>query len=221
MIKSILPTDLTREMVEIISRTYQTAGQRAEADDQMFQVQEITADLRERFPALTLDEVRKAFANGVRGVYGTFMGLNVKTYNEWLNAFLMQRKQAKMAPGSIKTIPQNTELSEYERKRISDDQISFAREHFKKHGNFYFYTGIVSLYENMASRGMIEPEAWLNKMQAASERMAEELERQRKAGTLSQFREITAKLESLPKEAEKIKIEAMRIAVEEYCRENI
>lgn len=75
------------ELTLIIGGVYAQAGQVPEGKELASMTGVLFRDLQTRFSMLTLNEVRVAFDNGLRGDYGTFYGLSILTFNNWLKAY--------------------------------------------------------------------------------------------------------------------------------------
>lgn len=92
--------EATKELIDLLSKTYYEAGQVAPG----FNVQEQGKNLQQlgnslydevklSFSFLRMDELRLAFRNGVRKEYGDFFGLNISTFHAWIKAYQFDNKR--------------------------------------------------------------------------------------------------------------------------------
>lgn len=75
------------EIVDIISQTFFTAGQKIDLNDTTALAVALYAEVRQYFPFLKIGELRIAMQAGVRNSYGEYFGLNIKTFHGWIRAF--------------------------------------------------------------------------------------------------------------------------------------
>jgi hypothetical protein len=107
------------QMLNIISITYFETGQKT--DDKMLAVLAKTTyeEVKEYFKWLRIGEMKVAFANGTRGEYGDYFGINIKTFHGWIKAFQtseirkaeLQKKNQQEEPPVV--IDRNKAASDY------------------------------------------------------------------------------------------------------------
>lgn len=72
----------------LLRQSYIMAGFKVpEADDLAILTAKLTADLFESYRFLTYGEVALCFELGIKGEYGDFMGLNMRTFSRWLKCY--------------------------------------------------------------------------------------------------------------------------------------
>ena len=94
--------DLEKIFIELFMKTYFEAGQVVPGFDtkqQSIHLKLLSNALHEEmagFKFLRIEELRLAFKNGLRGEYGEYFGLNIKTFHQWIKGFQFdeKRKQA-------------------------------------------------------------------------------------------------------------------------------
>lgn len=77
----------TGEIVDIITTTFYTAGQKTDENDVAALALSLYAEVRQYFPFLKIGELRIAMQAGVRNSYGEYFGLNIKTFHGWIRAY--------------------------------------------------------------------------------------------------------------------------------------
>ena len=85
--KNDLPK-LKREAVDILSRTYLEIGQKPSVEDIVTMANILVDDLANntQFSTMTMEDVSRAFREGVRAGDEASVFLNVRTWNIWLRA---------------------------------------------------------------------------------------------------------------------------------------
>ena len=107
---------LREEAVDILSRTYLEIGQKPSVEDIVTMASILVDDLinNVKFSTLTMEDVSRAFRNGVRAGNEASVFLNVRTWNIWLRA--EKQKVSKKVielcsySGHIKSFRMNGEL---------------------------------------------------------------------------------------------------------------
>ncbi len=131
---------IQNEVTGIVIKSYVDAGFSMDERVISVLVNEIISDLKRNpvFRVLTIDEVKLAFNLGVVNEYGEYMGINRKTYNQWLNGYIksQDRKNAtkKMLPKPVEKV-----LTEYEKEKIVKEVALKAFEFFKINGDYKDY----------------------------------------------------------------------------------
>jgi hypothetical protein len=70
--------------------------------DKFYLVNELVDNILKNFPAIRLEEISIAFANGIRGQYGEYMGLSVITFEKFISGYMLSRERAEL----VKSLPQ-------------------------------------------------------------------------------------------------------------------
>ncbi|WP_459186687.1 hypothetical protein ACGE0T_10915 [Parabacteroides sp. APC149_11_2_Y6] len=84
-----------QDVIVIIGGIYAQAGQTILPNELATMANALFRDIQARYSSLTMQEVRVAFENGVRGDYGTFYGLSIVTFNNWLKAYKQSEERYK------------------------------------------------------------------------------------------------------------------------------
>lgn len=77
----------SQEIVGMLTQTYFTAGQKIELPDLIALAGALFVEVQTYFPFLKIGELRIALQAGVRGSYGEYFGLNIKTFHGWIRAY--------------------------------------------------------------------------------------------------------------------------------------
>jgi hypothetical protein len=75
------------DVADMLSQTYFTAGQKIDTPDLVALAGALYAEVKEYFPFLKIGELRIALQAGVRGSYGEYYGLNIKSIHGWIKAY--------------------------------------------------------------------------------------------------------------------------------------
>jgi hypothetical protein len=92
------------------------AGQVPDLKDAEVLLKQFAHDLPDRFPALTLNEVKIALGKGIRGDYGEYFGINVVSINKWLKAYMESSERAEAVREQRRPyLPQRAEWTDAEK----------------------------------------------------------------------------------------------------------
>lgn len=226
--KELQYADLYKILCGIIMEAYQYCGQRLKGENEAekgqelkFQTENLISDIADvKYKKFTIQDIKFAFKNGLKGEYGEWMGLNNKTYNQWLKGFLENRKSA-----LVHTSPKQIEytLSQQEIEKIQKDAVITCYALWQRTGEI-FDRGNAS-YNYLWDRGLLrfDEETWGRYLEAAkSLELARANEVLKKAKL--RFDKITVlaahtELEQLEKgEDSSIKILARKLALSDYFK---
>ncbi len=103
--------------------------------DLNYMINELTDNIRSKFPALRCSEIPVAFAEGIRGEYGEFYGLSVVTFEKFIKSYLASDKRAELGK-SIPLLEAPKEPSEDDKFKTAKENALKAFDQFKKRGDF-------------------------------------------------------------------------------------
>lgn len=85
----------TERISEMLTQVYYTAGQKLEGKDLSLLTQALYLEVKNYFSFLRIEELKIALNEGVRGQYGEYFGINIKTIHNWVRAYQVSenRKQ--------------------------------------------------------------------------------------------------------------------------------
>ena len=87
-IETYVTDRLATRVSMLLRQSYIMAGFKVpEADDLAILTAKLTSDLFESYRFLTYGEVSLCFELGIKGEYGDFMGLNMRTFSRWLKCY--------------------------------------------------------------------------------------------------------------------------------------
>jgi len=102
--------------------------------DKEYMANKLADSIPSKFPSIRLHEIPEAFANGIRGKYGEFMGLGVVSFENFIEAHLASEKREQFAkevlmiPERIEpdintkfTTAKNNALKAFQSKKIGSD----------------------------------------------------------------------------------------------------
>jgi hypothetical protein len=97
------------DMVDMLSQTYFTAGQKIDTQDLVAISGSLYDEVKTYFPFLKIGELKIALQAGVRGSYGEYYGLNIKSIYGWIKAYQvsevraskLKQLKAKSAPAKV------------------------------------------------------------------------------------------------------------------------
>lgn len=142
-----------KDLAVIIGGVYAQAGQAILPNELASMAKAVFRDIQSRFSALTIEEIRIALDNGIRGDYGAFYGLNVITFNNWLKAY----KQSDERYKAIKNIEMKKNAlpppgAAYNEQKMQEMCLRYF-EDYKKVGD----PGIacVTVYQHLQKIGVI------------------------------------------------------------------
>lgn len=102
-IKEVEQDDIEDRIVNIIQTTFFEYGRRKPIDEHEIEAQKqddlvlsftLIKDLQRDFKFLTIKDVENAFSMGVRGEFGKIIGVNVRTFYQWLKEYDERRRTA-------------------------------------------------------------------------------------------------------------------------------
>lgn len=134
-IKDVSDVDLESKISALILECYLVAGQNIDVSDLRAQSKLFCGDLKkfQHFTIIGINEVAIAFRNGVRKKCGEYYGLNVVTYNIWVEAYLKDEKRKNSLALFDKSKEKETErkISEEESEKIIHESALQKWEYFK------------------------------------------------------------------------------------------
>lgn len=122
-------------LADIISKIQFEAGQMMSEKDKFLNAELMHEEIRSNFAFIRTEEIRLAFANGVRGEYGDFYGLNIKTFYSWLKNYqTSEKRRSEMA--KLKTGKEEPVIDKSEAKKLYWQKIAKDIQKFKETGHF-------------------------------------------------------------------------------------
>lgn len=123
----------------LVTKVHAIAGQAiTELEILDFMVTELKKDVLTRFKGLTLQEVEIALTNGVKGDYGEYYGLNVKSFNKFLNAYTFSEERSKALSSRLTPVTPEKQLSSRgtitreENERVAIENAFYTFEEYKR-----------------------------------------------------------------------------------------
>lgn len=84
-----------KKILDILTATFQKAGQSADEDDLIISATELYTIVTEKYPLCTIDELRIALTNGVYGEYGEYFGLNPKSFLHFVRSYMHSQERTR------------------------------------------------------------------------------------------------------------------------------
>lgn len=111
--------DADNGLIESIGLVIWEAGVNMDKDDQKLLINYMVEEIKRDFFHLTLIEVKLALKKGLRGVYGDYFGINVKSLYGFLNSYVEETKPPALK--QLATIVQNEETT----KELTEDEKKY------------------------------------------------------------------------------------------------
>lgn len=160
--------DATKELIDILVKTYYDAGQVMPGSSQQIQKENLQilagALLEEtkQFKFLRIEEIKIAFKNGVRGEYGDWFGINIKTFYQWIKGYQFdeKRKNALQAIKEANQVEYKPVMSESEAEYEWKQTIIRQFTEFKQGKPFHcaFPTQLFTHYEKSGAIKLTDAE---------------------------------------------------------------
>ena len=156
----------------MVSSVFTMAGQEMKEKDLAAIIREVSKDLQTRYKSLTLEEVKIALDNGVRGDYGQYMGINVVSINGWLKAYMNsdERKKAIRDKSPQLALPAYSGPSEEEFDELMTIKIGEAKAEYDNTGNYRDRGNVLCRYlQRIGEIKLSKEENWQIVLQAIKE----------------------------------------------------
>jgi len=112
-------TALANFLYQLLANIFLVAGYKSDEKQMQFLLEEVAKDIQTRFRLLELPEIKKAFDDGVRCLYGDYYGINTVTINKWLKSYVDSGEHNKYLENKVKTLAPLLE----EKTRLSEAEI--------------------------------------------------------------------------------------------------
>ena len=141
-IKSMSDFEIKGHCLTIITKTFQEDGKFQVSEEMLrTQSQALSDELSGKFKDLTIDEVKEAFKQGIRGESGPYFGLCVKTYHQFLKHYYEKKERAEAMRVYLDLVNQEaskeplTKEQKYERMMLG---VKTAFNEYKESGKLPF-----------------------------------------------------------------------------------
>jgi hypothetical protein len=227
LIRQLDKSVVKKKLIEIIGVCIWESGFNIDKEEQKILINYAKDLIISEYSSMTLEEVKLALLNGVRGKYGDVIGINIRMICKWLDFYLQNEKINAMK--ELKTI-KKTDVKE---PKISDEEKKYwhskwllncynAFEHFKKYGENNFNDINNTFYEYLKNKLKIidlSPEEIKNIWNQAKYLHEQEhkVEKARNFAQRVEFKNVLEKILLNDKtENEKIKIKAKKLALTKF-----
>ena len=125
------------EITTLVAKIYEIGGFYLDETLLINTAAEVAKDIRERFWMLSLQEITKAFNDGVRFEYGQYKNLSVVTFNTWLRFFMdsgQHHRFVMAVTGGQKQLVEKTEPTEQEIDDLMKQGLQIALETYRSKG---------------------------------------------------------------------------------------
>lgn len=107
------PQGYANAITNIVTEVIQISGRKDIADADKFYLIHITQkEIQEEYKFLTGEEIRYAFAQGVRGRYGEYYHISLPTFIKWLEKYLQSDERQRILAQRQTVIPPSMRLAE-------------------------------------------------------------------------------------------------------------
>lgn len=148
------PNELLKNLVSLINHCALISSQKIDDAFALVCAKELSEDIRKKHYSLSFSEIKHAFIEGVKGEYGEYYGLNVKSFSFFLRKYKESEERLKVQNERIKMkqLPVPV-LSEQEKEQIIINGILEKFEDCKKKG-FVQDLGNIA-YKYLGSKGLL------------------------------------------------------------------
>lgn len=117
------------ECLKVILKTFHNLNKDVASPSAKAEIQKLTQILRDlivstpQFSGITIGELNLAFDYGIRGEYGEFFGLNLKTFNQWVKGF----ENDEVRVSSVKKVYLSRQINAAfapESKEVTDEEMA-------------------------------------------------------------------------------------------------
>lgn len=195
MTKDIEDREILETLTSIILQAYTDAGQVVKGEtkaEQQLSIKNfalsLLSDIREYFKTITLQEVEIAIRNGVRKMYGEYMGLNVVSFHGFIHAYKHSLERTEALHKQLQHEKENQQgepaLSEQEADKLMDDACIEAFEQYKRTGKLMDWGSVK--YLHLEKKGIItyDNEEKQEILEAAKKRLQAERSLTQQGGSL-------------------------------------
>ncbi len=183
-IKAQPPVDVVLALNGLITGTFTRAGFKVpDSKTLALYADETYSELMLRYPGVTIPEVQEALKQGVYGEYGEFIGLNPRTFLQFVKAYLFaeSRKEAmKQFEESRGKHVEEKKLSPEEKEQSNREFVNILYQDHKD-GKLIFYFIPLFLFDFLESTGKLKLS--LEEKKAIEERAAKFVEGQQEQPT--------------------------------------
>lgn len=173
-VKALNVKDFDTHVNQIITDVAFDLGTRMEANDIKLQTRKLKEEIAVYFPGITIPELRTAFKNGLRKIYGDFFGLNISTYHQWIKSYLNEEKRGALI---LKQQQYELELANMGNTRPPEEKIDAImfnafNDALEIYTNCQWYNDLGnSVHEFLVRKGKIKSDSYLRYMDEAERKV--------------------------------------------------
>ncbi|MBB5621597.1 hypothetical protein HDE69_002658 [Pedobacter cryoconitis] len=176
-------------------------------------VHEITKSIRSTYKQLRKEELEICFANGIRGVYGEFMGLSVVSFEKFIIRYLASDYRIKLG----KTLPK-AELPSPSRELTRQDRINFAQKAYEKFKIAGSYDDLGNIIYNFLDSEKLIPFTTPEKFGILEQARQKEYQRLQNPASMEESRKFNKQIESLMSDHGHLIPKAKKIALNVFFK---
>lgn len=221
-IYQMVKREATDRISETLAKTFYEAGQKITPAELALLSTALYSECNLLFKNITTGDLGLALANGVRGMYGEYFGLNIATFNRWVRHYAQseERKQAKQINETTYEPKMSKQQAEKDFKRAINEQF----KHYKKTGELQILFPII-LFKDFEANGLIKITLEQKKVifDEAKKKLIQELRATRaNPRSMNEVRTLTDAINNLEADivtdyyTQKIRNRACSIAIKQY-----
>jgi hypothetical protein len=176
-------------------------------------VTEVSKAIVEKYKTLRKEEISTAFAKGIRGEYGEFMGLSVITFEKFIISYLASDYRSELG----KTVPK-AEIPGPSKEVTRQDKINWAQKAFKEFQQSGFYNDLGNIVYIFLDSEKLIPFTTKEKFEILEEARRQEYARLQNPATPHEARKFNKLIEALIDSNDAILPLSRRIALNKYFR---
>lgn len=164
---------LSQSFTKLIFKVFAESGQPVNMDEAETLANSLEKEIKQYFGGLTIAEVEHALELGIRGKYGEYYGLSIKTFHSFLKKYFESKERAEAwKQKQPQLLIDKVELTQEEKDKKSIEGIIFEFENYSKNKNsivvavtydFLERKGILKVPKEKKKEFMIKAEANLKR----------------------------------------------------------
>lgn len=145
----------TERISEMLTQVYYAAGQKLDGKDLSLLTQAVYLEVKNYFSFLRIEELQIALNEGVRGKYGEYFGINIKTIHSWVRAFQVSESRKQ----KLKELKNETTDFKPDLNKVKVEYWNYILEQVKcfKSGSEMQITNPLMMFREFWSNGLLKP----------------------------------------------------------------
>lgn len=145
----------TERISEMLTQVYYAAGQKLDGKDLSLLTQAVHLEVKNYFNFLRIEELRIALNEGVRGQYGEYFGINIKTIHGWIRSYQVSENRKQ----KLKELKTQTDDFKHDLNKVKADYWNYIIESVNrfKNGSKMEITNPLMMFREFWNNGLLKP----------------------------------------------------------------